>query len=203
MHYLLIILITITSVYSCREKQALHLRIKPLPVDARVVGDIMEGPSVLNDENRFVWGGSVLKGDDGKYHMVYNTWEAGDSIPAFTDSWVLHSKLAYAVSDFPDKNFKFKKIILRGRLFEGDSLAWDAQMVTNPHLKKFKGSYYLYYVGSSDPGVQPVGSKGEKVNKRNRVQQSQKIGVIAFDSFDDLLSGNFKRPDQPLLAPRT
>lgn len=199
----LIICITIIGVWSCREKEALYLSVKPLPVEARIIGDILEGPSVLNDENRFIWGGSVLKGDDGKYHMVYNTWEAGDSIPAFTDSWVLHSKLAYAVSDFPNKNFKFKKIILHGRLFEGDSSAWDAQMVTNPHLKKFNGKYYLYYVGSKDPGVQPAGSKGENVNKRNRVQQSQKIGVIEFDSFEDLFSENFKRPDQPLLSPRT
>lgn len=200
---LLIVFIAIMSIWSCHEKEVLDLKVKALPIDAQIIGDILEGPAVLNDKNRFVWGGSVLKGDDGKYHMVYNTWETGDSIPAFTDSWVLHSKLAYAVSDFPDKNFQFKKIILQGRIFEGDSSAWDAQMVTNPHLKKFNGKYYLYYVGSYDPGLQPPGSAGEKVNKRNRVQQSQKIGVIEFESFQDLLSGNFIRKDKPLLAPRT
>jgi hypothetical protein len=187
--------------WSCNENKT--LTIHPLPIDATIQGDILEGPSVLNDPDRFVWGGSVLKGDDGKYHMLYSTWEAGDSVPKFTDSWVLHSKIAYAVSDYPDRDFKFQKVILQGRALEGDSLAWDAQMVHNPHLKRFNGTYYLYYIGSKDPGPQPQGSKGENVNKRNRVQQSQKIGVIAFNNFQDLMSGNFERPDLPLLSPRT
>lgn len=135
--------------------------------------------------------------------MIYNTFECGDSLPAFTNGWVLGSKLAYAVSDYPDHDFQFKKIVLRSRTLEGDSSAWDAQMVSNPHLKKFNGKYYLYYIGSKDPGVQPLGSPGEKLNKRNRVQQNQKIAVIEFNSFEDLMEGNFSRPDEPLLVPRT
>ncbi len=194
------------TLFSCnQQKKAIceELTIEVLPVDAKVEGDILVGPSVLNDPDRFVWGGSVVKGEDGKYHMLYNTWDCGDSIPVFTDSWVLHSEIGYAVSDYPDRGFKSQQIVLRGRAAEGDSTAWDAQMVTNPHVKKFNGKYYLYYVGSKDPGVQPVGSKGEHVNKRDRVQQSQKIGVIEFDSFKDLLAGKFKRFDSPLISPRT
>ena len=72
-----------------------------------------------------------------------------------------------------------------------DSLAWDAQMVTNPHLQRFDGRYFLYYVGSRDPGEQPIGSTGENVRQRDRVQQSQQIGVITFDSFEHLLAGRF------------
>lgn len=197
----LILFVANVFLWSCNENKT--LTIHPLPIDATIQGDILEGPSVLNDPGRFVWGGSVLKGDDGKYHMLYSTWEAGDSVPKFTDSWVLHSKIAYAVSDYPDRDFKFQKVVLQGRALEGDSLAWDAQMVHNPHLKRFNGTYYLYYIGSKDPGPQPQGSKGENVNKRNRVQQSQKIGVIAFNNFQDLMSGNFERPDLPLLSPRT
>ena len=188
---------------SCNEKKTAQLKIEALPIDAQVMDSILFGPSVINDPNRFVWGGSVLEGNDGRYHMLYNTWECGDSIPEFTNSWVLYSKIAYAVSDYPDKDFKFQKIVLQGRALDGDSTAWDAQMVSNPHFKKFNGKYYLYYIGSVDPGIQPIGSKGEKVNKRNRVQQSQKIGVIEFNDFEDLLSGKFERPDFPLLSPRT
>ncbi|MBR8537812.1 glycoside hydrolase family protein [Carboxylicivirga sediminis] len=189
--------------WSCSTPEQQSIQIHPLPVDAFIDGDILKGPSALNDPNRFIWGGSVLKGDDGRYHMIYNTWECGDSIPQFTDSWVLHSKLGYAVSDYPDKGFEFQKIILQGRRFGGDTDAWDAQMVTNPHLKKFNGKYYLYYVGSKEPGVQPEGSKGENLNQRNRVQQMQCIGVIEFDCFEDLLASNFKRPNTPILSPRT
>ena len=61
----------------------------------------------------------------------------------------------------------------------------------------------MYYIGSVDPGIQPKRSKGEKLNKRNRVQQYQKIGVIEFNSFEDLMSGNFNRPDAPIISPRT
>ncbi len=198
----LFILLSVT-ILSCDNNRLSQLNISPLPVNAHIEGDILTGPSVLNDPDRFVWGATVQKGSDGRYHMLYNTWECGDSIPEFTNSWVLYSQIAYAVSDYPDRDFKFKKVVLKGRALEGDSTAWDAQMVSNPHLKEFNGKYYLYYIGSVDPGVQPKGSAGENMNKRNRVQQNQKIGVIEFDNFDELMTGNFKRPDKPLLTPRT
>lgn len=191
------------SFLSCSQKKHEILHVTAKPIFAKVDGPILSGPSVLNDSNRFVWGGSVVKGDDNRYHMFYSTWECGDSLPPFVDSWVLHSKIAYAVSDYPDKDFRFQKIVLQGRALDGDSTAWDAQMVHNPHIKKFNNKYYLYYIGSKDPGIQPKGSTGEFVNKRNRVQQSQCIGVIEFDNFKDLMNGKFIRPDSPLLSPRT
>jgi hypothetical protein len=116
---------------------------------------------------------------------------------------VLSSEIGYAVSDRPDGDFAFRGIVLRGRAHEGKAEAWDARMVTNPHLREFDGRYHLYYVGSRDPGPQPEGSKGAGVGLRNRVQQSQRIGVIVFESFDDLVAGRFERPDEPLLTPRT
>lgn len=180
-----------------------NVTVKAKPIAAEIDGDVLSGPSVLNDPDRFVWGGSVIKGDDGKYHMLYSTWECGDSLPKFSDSWVLHSQIAYAVSDYPDRGFKFQKVVLKGRQAEGDSTAWDAQMAHNAHVKKFNNRYYLYYVGGKDPGPQPTGSKGEKVDKRNRVQQSQCIGVVEFESFDDLMHGNYIRSEKPLLSPRT
>ncbi|MFV0506874.1 MAG: glycoside hydrolase family protein [Bacteroidales bacterium] len=197
-------LLIMLFISSCYTSDLNEFQIAPLPIAAMRDGVVLSGASVLGIPDMFVWGASVLKGDDGKYHMVFATWESGDTIPPFTDSWVLHSKLGYAVSDFPDRGFEYKKIILRGRRFDGDSIAWDSQMVTNPHLKTFNGKYYLYFVGANDPKVQ----QGKclvrgAVNKRNRVQQSQQIGVIEFDSFADLEAGIFKRPNSPILSPRT
>ena len=200
----ILMIICLAVIFSgCANVRNEPLRVEPVPVDAKVLGEILSGPSVLNDPDRFVWGASVIKGDDNKYHMLYSTWECGDSMPRFTDSWVLHSKIAYAVSDYPDRDFKFRKVVLQGRRLEGDSTAWDAQMVHNPHIKRFNNKYYLYYGGGKDPGIQPEGSKGELVNKRNRVQQNQCIGVIEFNSFEDLAEGNYKRFDTPVLSPRT
>ncbi|WP_242130883.1 glycoside hydrolase family protein [Aestuariivivens marinum] len=191
------------TLLSCNSKKTIELNVIAGPIDAKVNGSILEGASVLNDSSRFVWGGSVVKGDDNKYHMLYSTWECGDSLPAFGQSWVLHSKIAYAVSDYPDRDFKFQKMVLEGKALTGDSLAWDAQMVHNPHIKKFNNTYYLYFIGSRDPGIQAEGSPGYNLSKRDRVQQNQKIGVIAFDDFNQLITGNFKRPEAPLLSPRT
>ncbi len=184
-----------------------NLTVQTAPIDASLStvdgAEVLIGPSVLMVKHRFIWGGSVIEGEDGKYHMFFSTWQCGPDSLTFSDTWLLHSEIGYAVSDFPDRDFKFQKIVLRGRKYDGDSTAWDAQTVHNPHIKHFDQRYYLYYVGSHDPGKQPVGSPGETLSKRNRIQQEQKIGVIVFDHLDDLLNGYFHRPDHPLLAPRT
>lgn len=203
MRFLILYLCLATIGISCAKTNSETLEVEALPINGKIEGNILSGTSVLNDPDQFVWGASVIRGDDNKYHMLYATWECGDSIPIFSDSWVLHSKIAYAVSDYPDRDFKSQKIVLRGRALEGDSTAWDAQMVHNPHIQRFNNKYYLYYGGGKDPGVQPKGSKGEEINKRNRVQQKQCIGVIEFDSFEDLVNGNYKRSETPLLSPRT
>lgn len=163
----------------------------------------LKGSSVFQIPGYFVWGGSVVKGEDNKYHMLFSLWESGTKNGSFAKNWVLESKIGYAISDKPDGDFKFQKIVLKGKRYAGDLKSWDAQSVHNPHIKKFNGKYYLYYTGSMDPGIQPKGSSGENLDKRSRVQQSQCIGVITFDSFDDLVSGNFSRPKKPLLVPRT
>jgi len=198
----LLFLCLVISISACVEESQ-EMIVKASPIDANLEGTILSGPSVLNDPDRFVWGASVIKGKDDRYHMLYSTWECGDSLPQFSDTWVLYSKIAYAVSDYPDRDFTFQKIVLRGRESEGDSAAWDAQMVHNPHIKEFNGKYYLYYGGGKDPGVQPQGSLGESLNKRNRVQQNQCIGVIEFESFKDLVEGKYSRLDSPILTPRT
>lgn len=203
MKLLLLNLCLACTIISCTKNKKETLRVEASSIHGKVDGNIISGSSVLNDADRFVWGSSVIKGKDNKYHMLYSTWECGDSIPGFSNSWVLYSKIAYAVSDYPDRDFKFQKIVLQGRALEGDSTAWDAQMVHNPHIKQFNNKYYLYYIGSKDPGIKPEGSKGELINKRNRVQQSQCIGVIEFNSFKDLMNGNYKRLDTPILSPRT
>lgn len=163
----------------------------------------IQSPSILEDSDHFVWGGSVVKGDDGRYHMFYSLFDAGPDLPPFQDAWLLSSKIAHAVSDRADGGFLFQKVILRGAAEEGLPEAWDAQSVHNPHIRRFEGAYYLYYSGSRDPGPQPEGSPGERLRKRDRIQQMQQIGVIACQNLEDLVAGNFERPTAPLLSPRT
>lgn len=157
-------------------------------------GEILKGPSVLGLEGKFVWGGSVVKGNDDRYHMFFSFWDCGpDSIP-FTNSWILRSRIGYAVSKHPDRDFKVQPLVLGPELSQG---TWNDQSVHNPHIQKFNGKYYLYFTGSSDIDGYP------EISQRNRVQQQQRIGVIAFDDFESLMAGKFDRFPSPILSPRT
>jgi len=206
---ILINLLILLAFGSCTDKNQtnpqLVLTAKPLEGEYFIQNEktIISSPNSLQLEDYFVWGGSVIKGEDNKYHMLFSLWECGEEWAPFQNGWLLNSKIAYSVSNYPNKDFEFQRIVLHGRNFEGDSTAWDAQSVHNPHIKKFNDKYYLYFTGSRDPGIQPKGSPGENLSKRNRIQQSQKLGVIEFNSFQDLLNGNFQRPDKPILNPRT
>ena len=190
----------------CLDLAAQDIKVKPGKVDVVLSKEhpaIPTGSSILQIPGYFVWGGSVVKGDDGKFHMIFSLWESGPETEHFGNSWVLESKIGYAVSDYPDREFKFQKIILKGARYDGDLSAWDAQSVHNPHLKKFGDTYYLYYIGTRDPGPQPNDPRASSLDKRSRAQQSQHIGVLEFRNFNDLVNGNFKRANEPVLSPRT
>ncbi len=176
------------------------------PVDIQITNENdrikVTGYSVFQLPDTFVWGGSPVQIKD-KVYMFFSAWESGTEIPPFSESWLTHSKVGIAVSDSPDGNFHSLGIRLEGRNADGDSTAWDAQTVHNPHIRFFDRKYYLYYVSSMDPGIQPTGSPGEKLTKRNRLQQNQKIGIIQFNSIEDFLDGKYTRNEGPLLQPRT
>ncbi len=159
--------------------------------------------STLHDANHHVWGASVIKGEDGRYHMFYSIFEYGPGKMPFSISWVMTSRVAYAVSDHPDRGFIFQKVVLSGRKDQGKADMWDAQSAHNPHICRFDGKYYLYYVSSRDPGQQPTGSPGANLSARNRTQQKQCIGVVVADSIEDLVNGKGRRSERPILMPRT
>lgn len=186
-------------------QQDLSLIPGPIPGKAELLGDrtIITSPNTLQHPEDFIWGASVIQGDDEKYHMLYATWDTGPDNEIFSNAWVLYSVIMYAVSDYPDHGFAPVATVLRGRMHDGDSLAWDAQAVYNPHITRFNGKYYLYYIGNRDPGAMEEGTPGWALNKRNRCQQNQYTGVIEFEDFGDLLAGKFERPEKPLLIPRT
>ena len=200
----MISLIAATLIMGC-ETDNMVLKPEAIPGKITILGDrtLIESPNTLQHPEKFIWGASVIRGEDGKYHMFYATWDTGPDNAVFSNAWVLYSEIAYAVSDYPDHDFQPRGTILRGRMHDGDSFAWDAQAVHNPHIKKFQGKYYLYYIGNRDPGPVEEGQPGWALNKRNRCQQMQYTGVIEFDAFEDLLAGRFERPDAPLLLPRT
>ncbi|MFC2123586.1 glycoside hydrolase family protein [Bacteroidota bacterium] len=204
-HYFKLLIIAATFCYSAVSFGQYSMKTEPVDAELTYVGDsrMLDGQSILEIPGYFVWGGSVVKGRYGKYHMFFSRWIAGSEHPKFSDGWLINSEICYAVSNYPDRNFRFVKVILKGRRHEGEPNAWDAQGVHNPHIQKFGNMYYLYYIGSNDPGEQPHGSRGENVDFRNRIQQNQKIGVVTFRHIEDLLNGDYTRSATPILSPRT
>lgn len=172
-----------------------------IKIDTTAAGYMISGPSALSVPGHFVWGASVAKADDGKYYMIYSAPETGKY--PFNNAWVQGSKMGLAVSDRADRDFCHLGFFMNADGFAPDSSSWDAQSVSNPTICRFDGKYYLYYAGTVDPGNSKVRSATDTLNRRDRLQQNQKIGVISFDTFPDLLEGKFTHSDVPLLSPRT
>lgn len=173
------------------------------PVDASLVkrgeSKVLLGESAFHMDNHFVWGASPIQTRDGKYYMIYSAFEAG--VHPFGNAWVLGSKLGVAVSDQPDRGYKPLGIFYNKDGYAPDTSSWDAQTVHNPHIRCFNGKYYLYHTGAMDPGNDLVKSATGTLDRRSRIQQKQEIGVIEFETFDELLSGQVQ--SKRLLVPRT
>lgn len=123
----------------------------------------------------YVWGSTIIKGEDHKFHMIFSMWEEKYGY----DAWMQHSKFGYAVSEHADGPYRFVKIVAEGR--GGDY--WDAVNVHNECIIFVKGVYYLYYTGAK--------GNGEFWDNRN----NQRVGVMTAPH----PSGPWKRFDAPLV----
>lgn len=176
------------------------------PVDMEITrqgeSDFASGFSAFCLQNHFVWGGSAIRAaEDGKYYLFYSAMNSGTEYPAFGEAWLLGSKIGVAVSNTPYGNYKNLGFVYNQDGYRPDTTSWDAQTVSNAHIKRFNGKYYLYYCGSSDPGTK-ANIKGS-LSRSQRIQQNQKIGVLCFNSIKDLLKGHYTCNEQPLMIPRT
>lgn len=157
---------------------------------------------MLMHKDYFTWGGSVIKGDDEKYHMFYARWPHGakNRINSITDKpflgfkgWLKYSEIAYAVSDNPDGPFEYVKTIIQG---SGDSTSWNYFNAHNPHIKRFNDKFYLYFIATN-----PLYNKEKDQNTWMKYVGGQRIGVITAESIEDLVKGNFQIPSEPLIVP--
>ncbi len=138
------------------------------------------------DPDHYVWCGSVTKGKNGKFYMLYSRWPLKDGFY----SWPVTSEIAVAVSASPAGPFKYLKVALPAR----GTKYWDGSATHNPAVILHNGKYYLYYMGTSSTAEirQPVPASGNWWHYRN----SQRIGVAVADRPD----GEWKRLDHPVLS---
>jgi len=151
------------------EEYNLAAMLQPVPTTAK-----------WGDPNYNIWCGSVIKGEDGKYHLFYSRWPRRLGHIA----WVTHSEVAHAVSDTPFGPWTHHDVALPAR---GTNF-WDGSCTHNPTILRIGNKYYLYYMGNYGNGVVKTPLNWQH---RNR----QRIGVAVADSLD----GPWQRFDHPVL----
>jgi predicted GH43/DUF377 family glycosyl hydrolase len=157
-------------------------RLLPAPMDG---GFKMEG--------YWVWCGSVVKGEDGKYHMFASRWP---NTTPFSPYWLTNSEIVHAVSDKPAGPYKFSDVTLPPR---GENY-WDGQMTHNPAVRKYKGTYLLYYTGTTYKGERPGPNFliSETSDKKLEAHHQERIGLATSKS----PYGPWKRLDKPIIDVR-
>ncbi|WP_163400051.1 glycoside hydrolase family protein [Flavobacterium fluviatile] len=98
----------------------------------------------LQMKDYWVWGSSVIKGEDGKYHMYASRWP--HFLP-FHPGWMIASEIVHATSNTPEGPYQFQDVALGAR----GAQYWDGRSCHNPKIVKYKDTYILYYMGSTHP----------------------------------------------------
>ncbi|MEM6379363.1 MAG: glycoside hydrolase family protein [Bacteroidota bacterium] len=151
--------------------------------------------NLLKDADYYNWGSSIIKGEDGKYHLFYSRWLEDFS------AWLTFSEIAHAISDSPNGPWRYKETVLKGR---GKGY-WDAITAHNPKIKYFDEKYYLYYIstnlGDMDYNEQDLtDTHGKSLSQspiRKMLRENQRTGVAVSSS----LNGPFERLEKPIVGP--
>ncbi len=153
------------------------------------IGEMVQSVPMKNkfaDDNYNIWCGSVIKGNNGKYYMLYSRWlKTGGHY-----AWVINCEIALAKSDKPEGPYKHLKVVLpaRGRQY------WDGCSTHNPAVMQYKGKYYLYYMGTtSDVKIELPTTMANPLWWEYR--NHQRIGVAVASNIE----GEWKRFDKPVL----
>lgn len=141
----------------------------------------------------WVWCGSVIKGEDGKYHMYASRWP---NTTGFGPYWLTNSEIVHAVSDTAAGPYKFSDVALppRGAQF------WDGQMTHNPAIRKYGDTYLLYYTGTTYQGERPSATNPVTDGSplESEAHRQERIGLATSKS----PFGPWKRLDKPILDVR-
>nr|WP_299069023.1 glycoside hydrolase family protein [uncultured Allomuricauda sp.] len=147
----------------------------------------VEGAFKMDDW--IIWGGSVIKADNGKYYMYASRWPKKLSMSA----WITNSEIVLAVSDTPEGPYKFKQVVLpsRGKDY------WDGMITHNPNVQYHDGKYILFYIGSTYNFNQPIDTIPSR-GFYEKAWNNKRIGVAVADT----PTGPWKRMDKPIIEPR-
>lgn len=166
------------------KRRHLNLRERMLPVPKKG-GFQMEG--------YWIWCGSVIRGEDGKYHMFASRWKKTQRMHP---GWLLESEVVRAVSETPEGPYRYEETVLppRGPQY------WDGRATHNPRVIKQGDTYYLFYTGITHPFEDiPEGEIVDADDPRVTVSRaSKRIGVAVAKS----VYGPWERLDAPIINVR-
>lgn len=141
----------------------------------------------------WVWCGSVVKGEDGRFHMFASRWPK--YLPMHP-GWLVASEIVRAVSDTPEGPYEFQEVVLPAR----GAQYWDGRCTHNPHILRYNDSYILYYTGSTHPfeDVQPGEKYGLEDPRCIVARSNKRVGIATAKS----VFGPWMRLDEPILPTR-
>ncbi len=139
----------------------------------------------------WIWGASVIKGEDGKYH-AFASKVPGDL--TFTPHWCINSVIVRGIADNPEGPFKYEEEVLpeRGKQY------WDGMMSHNPTIHKFDDTYLLFYIGTTYNYAKPTAGNPANREQYKEARANQRIGLATSQS----VYGPWQRRSAPILQPR-
>ena len=168
----------------------------------------IDSGNIFISNDYYNWGSTVIKGDDGKYHMFYERWPHGkralddDSMNYIFNGfsgWMKYGEIAYAVADNLNGPYHFVNTVIKG---SGDPLRWDRFIAENPQIRKFGKNYYLYYISNSfDSAYTNENVKDKETLHWFKYNCTQKVGVLKAASIEDLVKGHYQKSENYLMAP--
>jgi hypothetical protein len=140
-------------------------------------------------EDYWVWGSSVIKGEDGKYHMFTSRWPKKINF----NHWLTNSEIVHCISEKPEGPYIFSDVALPPR---GEEY-WDGKMTHNPAIRKHGDTYLLFYTGTTYKGDMP--DQEHQITpespKKLDAHQHERIGLATSKS----PYGPWERRDEPIL----
>lgn len=139
----------------------------------------------------WVWGSSVIKGEDGLYHMFASRWSKQLNF----NNWVSNSEIVRATAATPVRPFEFQEVVTpaRGPEFR------DGLSTHNPRILKYRDTYLLYYFGLTYDF--PVPTDKENIWADTRAEQAW-MNKRIFLATAPSITGPWTRTGVPVIEPR-
>ncbi|WP_443938888.1 glycoside hydrolase family protein [Pedobacter sp. MW01-1-1] len=177
--------------------------------DLKITLEKIDSINLYQTPGYYNWCPSVIQGDDGKYYMFHSRWTHGrrplddDPLNYIFDGfsgWLKYSEIACAVSDKIEGPYTHVKTVLPHAGKPGN---WDRFTKHNANIRKFGDYYYLYYVSTgfnADYAFKNDPNPAKEKLQWFRYNAAQSVGVLKAKTIQDLLDGNYTRPEKPIMT---